>query len=56
MKNRLFLALPAILDDYEAIQSDFAEVLKGRWVPPENLHLTLFIVKMFTRVRVQKIQ
>ena len=41
MKNRLFLALPAILDDYEAIQSDFAEVLKGRWVPPENLHLTL---------------
>lgn len=41
MKNRLFLALPAILDDYEAIQSDFAEALVGRWVPPENLHLTL---------------
>ncbi len=41
MKNRLFLALPAILDDYDAIQSDFAEALEGRWVPPENLHLTL---------------
>ena len=41
MKNRLFLALPAILDDYDAIQNDFAEALEGRWVPPENLHLTL---------------
>ncbi|WP_345977653.1 RNA 2',3'-cyclic phosphodiesterase [Sulfurimonas sp. HSL3-7] len=41
MKNRLFLALPAILDDYEAIQNDFAEALEGRWVPPANLHLTL---------------
>lgn len=41
MKNRLFLAVPATLDDYDEIQNDFAEALEGRWVPPENLHLTL---------------
>ncbi|MCJ7765744.1 MAG: hypothetical protein MUP09_07370, partial [Thiovulaceae bacterium] len=41
MKKRLFLALPAILDNYDAIKRDFAETVDGRWIPPENLHLTL---------------
>ena len=41
MKNRLFLAIPAVLDDYEAIKNDFAWVVSGRWVAPQNLHLTL---------------
>jgi len=41
MKNRLFLALPALLDDYDAIQRDFAGSVEGRWIVPENLHLTL---------------
>ena len=41
MKSRLFLALPAILDNYDAIKKDFAETVEGRWIPPENLHLTL---------------
>ncbi len=41
MKKRLFLALPVIIDDYEAIQNDFSGVISGRWTPPENLHLTL---------------
>ncbi|MGB5965697.1 MAG: RNA 2',3'-cyclic phosphodiesterase [Sulfurimonadaceae bacterium] len=41
MKKRLFLALPAIIDDYESIQNDFSDVISGRWTPPENLHLTL---------------
>jgi 2'-5' RNA ligase len=41
MKNRLFLALPAILDDYDAIQKDFEGTVDGRWIPPENLHLTI---------------
>ncbi len=41
MKSRLFLALPAILDDYDEIKKDFAETVDGRWIPPENLHLTL---------------
>ncbi|MEN8147956.1 MAG: RNA 2',3'-cyclic phosphodiesterase [Campylobacterota bacterium] len=41
MKKRLFLALPACIDDYKTIQDDFADIIDGRWVPPENLHLTL---------------
>ena len=41
MKKRLFLALPAIIDDYETIQNDFSGVISGRWTPPKNLHLTL---------------
>lgn len=41
MKKRLFLALPAIIDDYETIQKEFSGVISGRWTPPENLHLTL---------------
>ena len=41
MKNRLFLAIPARIDDYEMIQKTFSASIKGRWLPPENLHLTL---------------
>ena len=41
MKKRLFLALPAVIDDYKTIQDDFSEVITGRWTPQENLHLTL---------------
>lgn len=41
MKTRLFLALPAILDDYELLQQAFDRVITGRWIPSENLHLTL---------------
>lgn len=37
----LFLALKAKLNNYDKIQSDFSEVLKGRWVPEENLHITI---------------
>lgn len=41
MKKRLFLALPVIMDDYEAVQDDFSGLINGRWTPAENLHLTL---------------
>ncbi len=41
MKNRLFLALPAVLDDYTSLQKAYDGVIAGRWVAPENLHLTL---------------
>lgn len=41
MKKRLFLALPATIDDYETIQNDFSGIINGRWTSPENLHLTL---------------
>lgn len=40
--NRLFLAQPVTLFDYEAIKDDFKDVVTGRWVPVENLHLTLY--------------
>ncbi len=40
-KNRLFLAVPAILYDYEKIKADLAGSIRGRWVPSGNLHLTL---------------
>lgn len=39
--NRLFLALKAQLNDYNSLQSDFRGVIKGRWVPDENLHMTI---------------
>ena len=39
--NRLFLALAVKLDDYNAIQRDFSNVIEGRWVREENLHITL---------------
>lgn len=50
MKVNLFLSLRASIDDYEVIQHDFSDVIKGRWTPPENLHLTLsFYGDKFTR-------
>jgi 2'-5' RNA ligase len=39
--NRLFLAQPVTLFDYQSIQNDFKDVVTGRWVPMQNLHLTL---------------
>ena len=39
--NRLFLAMPVTLFDYPSLQNDFSEVIRGRWVIPQNLHLTL---------------
>lgn len=39
--NRLFLAQPVKIFDYEAIKNDFKDVVTGRWVPMQNLHLTL---------------
>jgi 2'-5' RNA ligase len=41
MKNRLFLAIPALIDDYEAVQRAFSGAIRGHWIPPEKLHLTL---------------
>ena len=37
---RLFIASPVILHDYTALRADFSEVLEGKWVEEENLHLT----------------
>jgi len=37
---RLFIASPVNLYDYTALKSDFSEVLDGKWVEEENLHLT----------------
>ena len=37
---RLFIASPVKLDDYKSIQEDFAEIIEGKWVEEENLHLT----------------
>lgn len=39
--NRLFLALPVTLFDYQSLQDDFADIIQGKWIPPQNLHLTL---------------
>lgn len=40
--NRLFLAVPAILFDYEKIKRDFSDLISGRWTPRDNLHVTLY--------------
>lgn len=37
----LFLALKAHINDYEKIQDDFNDIIKGRWAPPSNLHMTI---------------
>ena len=37
---RLFIASPVILDDYTSIQEDFKDIINGKWVEEENLHLT----------------
>lgn len=37
---RLFIASPVILDDYTSIKEDFTDILEGKWVEEENLHLT----------------
>ena len=39
--NRFFLAQPVTLLDYKGIQNDFDHIIQGRWVPTQNLHLTL---------------
>jgi len=39
--NRIFLALKAQIDNYDKLQSDFKELIKGRWVASKNLHVTV---------------
>lgn len=39
--NRLFLAMPVTLFDYASLQNDFEGLIQGKWIIPENLHLTL---------------
>ncbi len=37
---RLFIASPIKLDNYTSIQEDFKNIIEGKWVEEENLHLT----------------
>ena len=37
---RLFIGSPVILDDYASIQNDFKDIIEGKWVEEQNLHLT----------------
>lgn len=37
---RLFIASPVILNDYASIQEDFKDIIEGKWVEEENLHMT----------------
>ena len=37
---RLFIASPIILDNYASIKEDFKDIIEGKWVEEENLHLT----------------
>jgi len=37
---RLFIASPVKFDDYASIQEDFKDIIEGKWVKEENLHLT----------------
>jgi len=48
--NRFFLAIPVTIYNYEELQNDFNDLIKGRWVPSQNLHLTLqFFGDRFTK-------
>lgn len=37
---RLFIASPIILDDYASIKEDFKDIIEGKWIEEQNLHLT----------------
>ncbi|KYJ86863.1 RNA 2',3'-cyclic phosphodiesterase [Sulfurovum riftiae] len=37
---RLFIASPVMFENYAQIKEDFGEILQGKWVEEENLHLT----------------
>ncbi len=37
---RLFIGSPVILDDYTSIKEDFKDIIEGKWVEEQNLHLT----------------
>ena len=37
---RLFIASPVKIDDYTAIKNDFDDIIEGKWVEKEKLHLT----------------
>ncbi len=37
---RLFIASPVKLDDYASIKENFKDIIEGKWVEEENLHLT----------------
>jgi len=37
---RLFIASPVILYDYASIQEDFKDIIEGKWVEEQELHLT----------------
>jgi 2'-5' RNA ligase len=37
---RLFIASPVILDDYTSIKEDFKDIIEGKWVEEDNVHLT----------------
>lgn len=39
--NRLFLAVPVRLNDFEKIRHDFSPLLEGRWRDEEHLHVTV---------------
>lgn len=47
--NRLFLAVPVRLNDYERIKTRFSPQLQGRWREESTLHLTLaFLGNLFS--------
>ena len=37
---RLFIASPVIIDNYTSIKEDFKDIIEGKWVEKEKLHLT----------------
>ena len=37
---RLFIASPVQLENYREIREDFNDIIRGKWVEEENLHLT----------------
>lgn len=37
---RLFVASPVIMDDYASIKEDFKDIIDGKWVKEDHLHLT----------------
>jgi len=61
--NRLFLAIPVTIFDYQGLQDDFVSIIQGKWTIPQNLHLTLnffggtfekeFLIKTFSTLKLK---
>lgn len=55
---RLFVASPVIIDNYVSIKEDFKDIIDGKWVKEDHLHLTWIFLGNIedTKLIIEKMQ